>query len=121
MDEDGPPTIQQTRVENPSLGEGSIPRAMRRNKAPRLEEKGKANDDYAAQQEVTASLQLMAEQNVIAVEERNRRYEERAKQKQEEMDDNNMEKNTSNYTSMSKTYFDKKKKRYYDPATVVYL
>ncbi|TQD82402.1 hypothetical protein C1H46_032044 [Malus baccata] len=28
-DEDGSPTIQETRVENPSLGEGSIPRAMR--------------------------------------------------------------------------------------------
>ena len=28
MDEDGSPTIQQTRVENPSLGEGFIPRAM---------------------------------------------------------------------------------------------
>ncbi|CAN6713893.1 unnamed protein product [Malus baccata var. baccata] len=33
MDEDGSPTIQQTRVKNPSLGEGSIPRAMGRNKA----------------------------------------------------------------------------------------
>ncbi|KAB2619206.1 hypothetical protein D8674_015075 [Pyrus ussuriensis x Pyrus communis] len=49
MDEDGSPTIQQTRVENPSSGEGSIPRAMGRNKARRLNEKGKANDDYDAQ------------------------------------------------------------------------
>ncbi|KAB2621972.1 hypothetical protein D8674_024154 [Pyrus ussuriensis x Pyrus communis] len=49
MDEDGSPTIQQTRVENPSSSEGSKPRAMRRNKAQRLKEKGKKNDDYAAQ------------------------------------------------------------------------
>ena len=33
MDEDGSPTIQQTRVENLSSGDGSIPRAMGRNKA----------------------------------------------------------------------------------------
>ncbi|KAB2614203.1 hypothetical protein D8674_039106 [Pyrus ussuriensis x Pyrus communis] len=48
-DEDGSLTIQETRVENPSSGEGSIPRAMGRNKARRLKEKGKAKDDYAAQ------------------------------------------------------------------------
>ncbi|KAB2606200.1 hypothetical protein D8674_005917 [Pyrus ussuriensis x Pyrus communis] len=47
-DEDGSPTIQETRVENPSSGEGSIPRAMGPNKARRLKEKGKAKDDYAA-------------------------------------------------------------------------
>ncbi|KAB2595197.1 hypothetical protein D8674_030647 [Pyrus ussuriensis x Pyrus communis] len=68
-DEDGSPTIQETRVENPSLGEGSIPR-----------ENGKAKDDIAFQQEIAASIRFMAEQNVIAVEERNRRHEERAKQ-----------------------------------------
>ncbi|KAB2613227.1 hypothetical protein D8674_035543 [Pyrus ussuriensis x Pyrus communis] len=56
MDEDGFPTIQQKRVENPSSGEGSIPRAMRRNKARRLKEKGKTNDNYIAQHEVAASL-----------------------------------------------------------------
>ena len=33
MDENGSPTIQQTRVENPSSGEGFIPRAMGQNKA----------------------------------------------------------------------------------------
>ncbi|CAN6694367.1 unnamed protein product [Malus baccata var. baccata] len=49
MDEDGSPAIQQIRVENSSSGEGSIPRAMGRNKARRLKEKGKANDDYATQ------------------------------------------------------------------------
>ncbi|KAM2527197.1 hypothetical protein EV2_025917 [Malus domestica] len=89
MDEDGSPTIQQR-------------------SARRLKEKGKANDDYAAQQEVAASLQ--AEQNAIVVEERNRRHEERAKQIQEEMDDKNMKMSTSNYTPMSKAYFDRKKK-----------
>ncbi|RXH73636.1 hypothetical protein DVH24_016458 [Malus domestica] len=51
-DKDSSPTIQGTRVENPSSGESSIPKAMRRNKARRLKEKGKANDDYAAQQKV---------------------------------------------------------------------
>ncbi|KAB2619108.1 hypothetical protein D8674_014977 [Pyrus ussuriensis x Pyrus communis] len=91
IDEDGSPTIQQTRVENLSSGEGSIPRAMGRNKAQRLKEKGKANDDYAA----------LHEQNAIAAEERNRRHEERAKQIQEEMDDKNMEMNTLNYTSLN--------------------
>ncbi|XP_050108691.1 uncharacterized protein LOC126587643 [Malus sylvestris] len=40
MDEDGSPTIQQTRVENPSSGEGSIPRAMGQNKTRRLKGKG---------------------------------------------------------------------------------
>ena len=79
-DEDGSPTIQETRVENMSLGEGSIPRAMGRNKARKLKENGKANDDIAFQQEVAASLQFMVEQNTIDVEERNRRHEERAKQ-----------------------------------------
>ncbi|RXI09793.1 hypothetical protein DVH24_033853 [Malus domestica] len=79
MDEDGFPTIQQTRVENPFSGEGSIPRTMGRKKARRLKEKGKAMDDYAAQQEVAASLQLMAEQNAFAAEEMNRKHEERAK------------------------------------------
>ena len=46
-DEDGSPTIQETRVENPSSSEGSIPRAMGRNKARKLKENGKAKDDYA--------------------------------------------------------------------------
>ncbi|KAM1483380.1 hypothetical protein TB2_034764 [Malus domestica] len=41
MDEDGSPTIQQIRVENPSSGEGSIHRAIGRNNAQRLNEKGK--------------------------------------------------------------------------------
>ncbi|TQD87632.1 hypothetical protein C1H46_026831 [Malus baccata] len=50
------------------------------NKARRLMEKGKAKDDYAAQQEVAASLRLMVEQNAFAVEDMNRRHEERAKQ-----------------------------------------
>ncbi|KAM1836243.1 hypothetical protein ACFX14_018194 [Malus domestica] len=92
------------------FNKGFIPSAMGRNKARRLKEKGKANDDYAAQQEVAASLRLMAEQNAIDAEEMNRRHEERAKQIQEEMNDKNMEMNTSNYTSMSKAYFDRKKK-----------
>ncbi|KAM0970089.1 hypothetical protein EV1_017988 [Malus domestica] len=92
------------------FNKGFIPSAMGRNKARRLKEKGKANDDYAAQQEVAASLRLMAEQNAIDAEEMNRRHEERAKQIQEEMNDKNMEMNTSNYTSMSKVYFDRKKK-----------
>ncbi|CAN6698378.1 unnamed protein product [Malus baccata var. baccata] len=56
MNEDESPTIQQIRVENPSSGEGSIPRAMGRNKERRLKEKGKKNADYAAQHEVAASL-----------------------------------------------------------------
>ncbi|KAB2625748.1 hypothetical protein D8674_017408 [Pyrus ussuriensis x Pyrus communis] len=85
--------------------------AMGQNKALRLMEKDKANDDYAAQQEVTASLRLMAKQNVFAAEERNRGHEERAKQIQEEMDDRNMQGNTSDYSPMSKAYFDKKKKK----------
>ncbi|CAN6548408.1 unnamed protein product [Malus baccata var. baccata] len=59
---------------------------------------------------MAASFRLMAEQNVIATEERNRRHEERAKQIQEEMDDRNMQRNTSDYTPMSKTYFDRKKR-----------
>ncbi|XP_050142198.1 uncharacterized protein LOC126618150 [Malus sylvestris] len=111
MDEDGSPTIQQTRVENPSSGEGSIPRAMGQNKARRLKEKGKANDDYAAQHEVADSLRLIAEQNALEAEERKCRHEERAKQIQEEMDDKNMERNTSNYTPKNKAYFDTKKKK----------
>ena len=73
-------------------------------------EKGKANDDYAAQQELAAPLRLMVEQNAFAAEEMNRRHEVRAKPIQEEMDDKNMEMNTSNYTPMSKAYFDRKKK-----------
>ncbi|KAB2620720.1 hypothetical protein D8674_037700 [Pyrus ussuriensis x Pyrus communis] len=101
MDEDGSPTIQQKRVENPSSGEGSIPRAMGRNKARRLKEKGKANDNYAAQHEMVASLRLLAEQNALEAEEMKRRHEERATQIQEEMDDKNMERNTSNYTPMN--------------------
>ncbi|KAB2610834.1 hypothetical protein D8674_018866 [Pyrus ussuriensis x Pyrus communis] len=101
MDKDGSPTIQQKGVENPSSGEGSIPRAMGQNKARRLKEKGKANDDYAAQHE----------QNALEAVERKSRHEEWAKQIQEEMDDKNMERNTSNYTSMSKAYFDRKKKK----------
>ncbi|KAB2612052.1 hypothetical protein D8674_042022 [Pyrus ussuriensis x Pyrus communis] len=48
-DEDRYLTIQETRVENPSPGEGSIPRATGRNKARKLKEKGKAKDDYAFQ------------------------------------------------------------------------
>ncbi|KAB2614538.1 hypothetical protein D8674_007845 [Pyrus ussuriensis x Pyrus communis] len=100
MDENGSPTIQQTRLENPSSGECSIPRAIGRNKARRLKEKGKANVDYASQHEVAASLRLMAEQNALEVEERKSRHEEWAKQIQEEMDDKNMERNTSNYTPM---------------------
>nr|XP_028950329.1 uncharacterized protein LOC114821599 [Malus domestica] len=110
VDEDGSPTIQETRVENLSLGKGFIPRAMRGNKARRLMENGKAKDDYAAQQEVAASLRLMVEQNAFAVEDMNRRHEEQAKQIQEEMDDRNMQSNTSDYTPMSKAYFDKKKR-----------
>ncbi|KAB2595385.1 hypothetical protein D8674_030835 [Pyrus ussuriensis x Pyrus communis] len=109
MDEDGSPTIQQTWVENPSSGEGSIPRVMGRNKAQRLKEMGKANDDYATQHEVAASLRLLVEQNALEVEERRCRHEERAKQIQEEMDDKNMERNTLNYTPMSKACFDWKK------------
>ncbi|KAB2624662.1 hypothetical protein D8674_016322 [Pyrus ussuriensis x Pyrus communis] len=109
MNEDGSPTIQQIRVENSHSGEGSILRAMGRNKAPRLKEKGKANDDYVAQHEVAASLRLLADQNALEVEERKCRHEEWAKQIQKEMDDKNMEKNTSNYTPMSKAYFDRKK------------
>ncbi|XP_070666895.1 uncharacterized protein [Malus domestica] len=110
MNEDGSPTIQQTRVENPTPSEISSPRAMGRNKARRLREKGKANADYAAQHEVAASFRLLAEQNAREAEERKCRHEERAKQIQEEMDDKNMERNTSNYTPMSKAYFDRKKK-----------
>ncbi|KAB2636293.1 hypothetical protein D8674_026827 [Pyrus ussuriensis x Pyrus communis] len=105
-DEDGSPTIQETRVENQSLGEGSIHRAMERNKARRLKEKGKAKDDYAAQHEVAASLQLMTEQNVFVVEERNSRHKERAKQ----MDDRNMQRDALDYTPMSKAYFVRKKR-----------
>ncbi|KAB2631118.1 hypothetical protein D8674_008637 [Pyrus ussuriensis x Pyrus communis] len=77
---------------------------MGRNKAQRLKEKGKANDNYAAQHEVVASLRLLAEQNALEAEEMKRRHEERAKQIQEEMDDKNMERNTSNYTPMSKLF-----------------
>ncbi|KAM2990264.1 hypothetical protein FF2_004131 [Malus domestica] len=108
MDEDGSPTIQQTRVENPSPDKGSLPKAIGRNKARRLKEKGKANDEYAAQQEVAALLRLLADQNAIVMEEGKRRHDERAKQIQEEMDDKNMERNTTNYTPISKVYFDKK-------------
>ncbi|KAB2611366.1 nodulin-26-like [Pyrus ussuriensis x Pyrus communis] len=79
-DEDGSPTIQETRVENLSLGEGSIPRAMGRN----------AKDDYAFQQKMVASLRFMVEQNAIAAEERNHRHKEWAKQLQEKMDDMNI-------------------------------
>ncbi|KAB2624538.1 hypothetical protein D8674_016198 [Pyrus ussuriensis x Pyrus communis] len=111
MDEDGYPTIQQIRVENPSSGEGSIPTAMGRNNARRLKEKGKTNDDYTPQHEVAASLRLLAEQNAVKAEERKFRHEERAKQIQEEMNDKNVESNTSNYTPMSKAYFDRKKKK----------
>ncbi|KAB2619011.1 hypothetical protein D8674_014880 [Pyrus ussuriensis x Pyrus communis] len=100
MDEDGSPTIQQKRVENMSLDKGSIPRAIGRNKARRLKEKGKANDNYAAQHEVAASLRLLAKQNALEAEEMKRKHEEWAKQIQEEMDDKNMEMNTSNYTPM---------------------
>ncbi|KAB2604230.1 hypothetical protein D8674_036674 [Pyrus ussuriensis x Pyrus communis] len=48
-DEDGSPTIQEIRVENPSSSEDSIPRAMGRNKARKLKEKSKAKDDIAFQ------------------------------------------------------------------------
>ena len=75
-DEDGSSTIQETRVENLSSGECSIPRAMGRNKARRLREKGKANADYAAQHEVEASFRLLAEQNAREAEERKCRHEE---------------------------------------------
>ncbi|TQD78866.1 hypothetical protein C1H46_035597 [Malus baccata] len=118
MDENGSPTIQQTRVENLSSGEGSIPRAMGRNKTRRLKAKGKANDDYAAQHEVSASLRLMSEQNALEAVQRKCRHEERAKQLQEEMDDKNMEGNPSNYTPMSKAYFDREK-NYASAAVVV--
>ncbi|KAM2191510.1 hypothetical protein PS2_027066 [Malus domestica] len=80
MNEDESPTIQQIRVENSSSGEGSIPRAMGRNKERRLKEKGKENADYAAQHEVAASLRLMAEQNTLEAEERKCRHKELAKQ-----------------------------------------
>ncbi|KAB2613612.1 nodulin-26-like [Pyrus ussuriensis x Pyrus communis] len=40
-DEDGSLTIQETRVENSSSGEGSIPKAMGRSKARRLKENGR--------------------------------------------------------------------------------
>ena len=109
-DEYESPTIQQRRVENLSPAEGSLPRPMGQNKARRLKEKGKANDNYAAQLEMAASLRLMAEQNAREAEERKCRHEQQAKQIQEEMDDKNMERNTSNYTPMSKAYFDMKKK-----------
>ncbi|TQE08889.1 hypothetical protein C1H46_005503 [Malus baccata] len=66
-DEDGSPTIQETMVENLSAGEDSIPRVMGQNKVRKLKENGKAKDDIAFQQEMTASLRLMAEQNVIVV------------------------------------------------------
>ncbi|KAB2603182.1 hypothetical protein D8674_004187 [Pyrus ussuriensis x Pyrus communis] len=109
-DEDGSPTIQETRVKNPSSGEGSIPRAMGRNKAQKLKEKGKAKNDITFQQEMAATLRFMAEQNVITAKERNRKHEEWAKQIQEEMDDRNMLRNTLDYIRMSKAYFDRKKK-----------
>ncbi|KAB2595963.1 hypothetical protein D8674_031413 [Pyrus ussuriensis x Pyrus communis] len=74
-------------------------------------ENGKAKDDLAFQHEMVSSLRLMAEQNAFVVEEMNYRHEERAKQIQEEMDDRNMQRNTSDYTPMSKTYFDRKKRK----------
>ncbi|KAM2151605.1 hypothetical protein ACFX1R_046039 [Malus domestica] len=110
-DEDGSPTIQETMVENPSTGEGSIPRVMGQNKVRKLKENGKAKDDIAFQQEMMASLRLMAEQNVIVVEERNRRHEERGKQIQEKIDDRNMQRNTFDYTLMSKASFNRKKRK----------
>ncbi|RXH88019.1 hypothetical protein DVH24_037664 [Malus domestica] len=97
-DEYGSPIVQETRVENLSSSEGSIPRAIRRNKTRR------------ARQEMESSIQFVAEQNAFAVEERNRRHEEQAKQIQEETDDRNMQRNTSDYTPMSKAYFDRKKR-----------
>ncbi|KAB2626229.1 hypothetical protein D8674_017889 [Pyrus ussuriensis x Pyrus communis] len=100
-DEHRSPTIQETRVENPSPGEASIPRATGQNKARKLKEKDKAKDDYAFQQEMASSLRLMVDQNAFAAEEINRRHEEWAKQIQEEMDDRNMQRNTSDYTPMS--------------------
>ena len=76
-----------------------------------MKEKGKANDDYAAQHEVAASLRLLAEQNALEAEERKSRHEKRAKQIREEMDDKNMEMDCMNYTPMSKAYFDREKKK----------
>ncbi|KAB2602852.1 hypothetical protein D8674_003857 [Pyrus ussuriensis x Pyrus communis] len=78
VNEDGSPTIQEIRIEN------------------LLKEKGKAKDDYTAQQEVPALLGFMAEQNVFAAE----RHEDRAKQIQEKMDDRNMQRNTLDYNPM---------------------
>ncbi|KAB2622650.1 hypothetical protein D8674_024832 [Pyrus ussuriensis x Pyrus communis] len=108
--EQGSPIIQEIRVENPSLDESSIPRPMGQNKAQKLKENGKAKNDLAFREEMTSSLQLMVEQNVLATEERNHRHEERAKQIQEEMDDRNIQRNTSEYTPMSKACFDRKKR-----------
>ncbi|KAB2617094.1 hypothetical protein D8674_012963 [Pyrus ussuriensis x Pyrus communis] len=48
-DEQGSPTIQETRVKNSSPDKAYIPRAMGRNKARKLKEKGKAKDDLAFQ------------------------------------------------------------------------
>ncbi|KAB2599008.1 hypothetical protein D8674_039709 [Pyrus ussuriensis x Pyrus communis] len=73
-DEHGSPTIQETKVENPSPSEVSIPRTTGRNKAQTLKEKGKAKDDYAFQQEMVSLLLLMGEQNVFGAEERNLRH-----------------------------------------------
>ncbi|KAB2600148.1 hypothetical protein D8674_010419 [Pyrus ussuriensis x Pyrus communis] len=63
-------------------------------------DEGKANNNYAAQHEVAASLRLLAEQNALEAKKRKCRHEERAKQIQEEMDDKNMEMNTLNCTRM---------------------
>ncbi|KAB2600307.1 hypothetical protein D8674_010578 [Pyrus ussuriensis x Pyrus communis] len=107
MDEDGSLTIQQTRVENPSSGEGSIPMAMGLNKAQRLKEKGKANHDYVANMKWQphcdywrSKMPLRRKKGSVGMKNGTNKYKKRK----------NMERNTSNYTSMSKTYFDRKKK-----------
>ncbi|KAM1016884.1 hypothetical protein ACFX2I_046437 [Malus domestica] len=65
-DEDGSPTIQETRVENLSSGEGFIPKAMGRNKAQKLKEKGKAKDDIAFQQ-FTVGFTLFQDHPVLCI------------------------------------------------------
>ncbi|TQD96607.1 hypothetical protein C1H46_017768 [Malus baccata] len=64
-DEQGSSIIQETRIENQSPGESSIPKATGRNKAQKLKEKGKANDDLAFREEMVSSFQLMTEQNAL--------------------------------------------------------
>ena len=59
-DEQGSPTIQETRVENSSSEESFIPRATGRNKAQKLKEKDKGKDDLAFQHEMVSLLRLMS-------------------------------------------------------------